>query len=144
MTFFLHDKVGREECPYLERWILDFKIFSIRLHHWMGSDDQRHFHDHPWWYVSWIIKGHYLDRSPEWDHHRKRWSLAAYSALHRHSVIISDPCWSLLLTGAERRIWGFWVNGRFRKRNKYFYLFGHHPCQNPAETRSVYRRNKYL
>lgn len=38
-------------------------------------------------------------------------------------------CWTVLLTGPEKRVWGFWVNGKFRKRNKYFYEHGHHhPC----------------
>jgi hypothetical protein len=108
---------------------LNFKLFSIRLHHWISSDDQRHFHDHPWWYWSFVLKGTYIDRSTNGEKLRDTFSLAKYPALHQHSVIIDKHCWTLLLTGAENRIWGFWVNGRFRKRNKYFFIFGHHPCE---------------
>jgi hypothetical protein len=121
--------LGVATCPYLERWVLDFKLFSIRLHHWLASDDQRHFHDHPWWYLSWVLKGSYVDRSPWGDVRRARWSVKRFPALHRHSVIIDKPCWTLLITGPEKRVWGFWVHGRFRKRNKYFFIFGHHPCE---------------
>src|SRR5882724_2366940 len=128
-TIFSHQKLGLSECPYLERWVVNFRLFSIRLHHWMASDDQRHFHDHPWWYVSFVLSGSYIDRSLDGDVPRATHSIAAYKATHRHSVIIDRPCWTLLFTGRECRVWGFWVNGRFRKRSKYFFIFGHHPCE---------------
>lgn len=127
-TFFLHEKLGKLECPYLERWALLFYLFSLRLHHWLASDDQRFFHDHGWWYISIVLKGHYIERSPSGCVWRRAGSIAFYPAIHRHSVIVNKPCWTLLITGREKRVWGFWVDGRFRKRNKYFFMYGHHPC----------------
>lgn len=126
-TFF-HEKLGRQECPYLERWVLGLYFFSVRLHHWLASDDQRFFHDHGWWYISIVLKGRYIDRSPKGYAWRRAGSVGFYPATHRHSVIVNKPCWTLLITGREKRIWGFWVNGRFRKRNKYFFAHGHHQC----------------
>lgn len=127
-TMFSHQKLGDPQCHYLERWVLNFYLFSIRLHHWKSSDDLRYFHDHPWWYWSWVLQGSYVDRSPQGEDFRKTHSLKFYPALHRHSVVIDKPCWTLLLTGPHSRTWGFWVDGRFRKRSKYFFIFGHHPC----------------
>jgi hypothetical protein len=55
-------------------------------------------------------------------------------AEHRHTVVTSG-CWTLLLTGPERRTWGFWEprpsdgKMRFVKQNKWFYANGHHPCE---------------
>lgn len=127
-TIFVHEHLGKIECPYLERWVLNLGLFSIRLHHWLASDDQRHFHDHPWWYVSLVLRGSYVDKHANGETMRRTGSVKFFRSTHRHSVIIDRPCWTLLLTGSESRTWGFWVNGRFRKRNKYFYMFGHHPC----------------
>lgn len=131
-TNFVHEFLGRDECPYLERWVADFGLFSLRLHHWLGSDDQRHFHDHPWWYASFVLRGSYVDRHEGGEDVRKSGSLKLYRSAHRHSVLIKSPCWTLLLTGRNSRMWGFWVNGRFRKRNKYHFIFGTHPCDRAA------------
>src|SRR5215469_11962634 len=37
---------------YLRRWGLETWFFSIRVHHWLHSDDDRAFHDHTWWFLS--------------------------------------------------------------------------------------------
>ena len=129
MILTWRQKLGRPECPYIERWVLDLYFFSIRLHHWISSDDPRHFHDHPWWYFSWIISGSYTDKSPNGDIPRKRWSLKRYAATHQHTVQVpKEGCWTLMFTGKEKRQWGFWVKGKFKKRNRYFYDYKHHPC----------------
>jgi hypothetical protein len=130
MTFFIHDRVGVPKCPYLERWILNFKWFSFRLHKWHGSDDQRHFHDHGWWYVTFVLYGEYNGISPSEIIRLKAGNIAFRKAKHQHKVLlIKKPCWTFLITGAERRVWGFWVNGKFKKRNRYFFDHRHHPCE---------------
>ena len=52
-------------------------------------------------------------------------------AEHRHFVSVSKggPVWTLLLTGPKKRNWGFWVNGKFKKANKYFFEHKKHPCK---------------
>lgn len=63
------------------------------------------------------------------DDHLSAGSLRVRQAEHRHTVIVDDGgAWTVLLTGPEKREWGFWVKGRFRKRNRYFYDHGHHVC----------------
>lgn len=126
--FFTHERLGLPECPYLERWVLNFRWFSIRLHHWMGSDDKRNLHDHPWWFWSLVLWGSLTDVSEKGRTHRRPGSVAFFPAEYRHSVEIPKRCWTLLVTGPQTRVWGFWVNGKFRKRNKYFYMYGHHGC----------------
>lgn len=123
------ENLGRPECPYVKRWVLNFGLFSIRLHHWISSDDQRNFHDHAWWYVTFILRGGYLDRSPGSANYIEPGQFAFRRATHQHTVYVPpEGCWSILLTGPEKREWGFWVDGRFVKRNKYFFRFGQHIC----------------
>ena len=59
------EALGLPEAPYLHRWTLILFGYSIRLHHWMRSDDKRYFHDHPMNFVSIIIKGRYTNVTPE-------------------------------------------------------------------------------
>lgn len=132
MQFKWREPLGNADCPYVYRWLADFGLFSIRVHQWKRSDDLRHLHDHPWWYITFIVKGHYIEflENDKVDF-VNRFNMRFRPATHKHSVSIdpSKGCWSVLLTGPEKREWGFWVNGRFRKRNKYFFEKGHHPCE---------------
>jgi hypothetical protein len=48
--------------------------------------------------------------------------------LHRHTVVVDKPCWTICLCGPETRTFGFWVNDKFVKAKRYFYKHGHHPC----------------
>lgn len=38
---------------------------SIRLHHIRSSDDDRHLHDHPFPYITWILEGGYWEVIPK-------------------------------------------------------------------------------
>ncbi len=141
------ERLGREGSPYLKRWVFDFGAFSIRLHHWLRSDDTRAPHDHEWDFVSILLAGKVVDRTPRgtggyidgepssWlDATRTRGVPQFFTAEHRHCVVVgAGGAWTLLLTGNHRREWGFWTprrdgsgTVRFRKRNKYFREHGHH------------------
>ena len=131
----------------MKRWLIDFGIFSIRLHHWLYSDDQRNYHDHPWAFITIILKGGYTDISPkdqndiskeESKKERMTFGTVKYRpANYKHTVKVDKKgCWTLLLTGREKRDWGFWVKRkdgsniyRLMKRNRYFLRVGHHPCE---------------
>ncbi len=135
------ERLGLPSCPYLIRWRIETPIGSVRLHHWLGPDDERAFHDHPWWFVTVVLRGGYTDHScvdhwhgdahiPECDDHLRRFSVRYRPAQYRHWVEPDEGgCWTLLLTGPRSRYWGFWLNGKFRKANKWFLTYGHHPCQ---------------
>lgn len=130
MYFIWREKLGLPECPYLIRWVADFDWFSIRLHHWIASDDDRAFHDHPWWFLTLVLRGGYTDRSDTGDDALSFGSIRFRRAQHKHTAVVNQGgCWTLLLCGPESREWGFWVNGKFRKRNKFFFEHGHHPCK---------------
>lgn len=122
-------KLGRPECPYMKRWVINFFLFSLRIHHWLSSDDDRNFHDHPWGFITFIIKGGYVDVSPLGEELMTPGKFKFRPALHRHTVKVNPGgCWTLMITGPELRKWGFWVKNKFIKANKYFFKFGHHPC----------------
>ena len=58
------EPLGLAESPYLYRWTLIIFGFSIRLHHWIRSDDNRYFHDHSCDLISIVLKGYYWNVKP--------------------------------------------------------------------------------
>ena len=58
------EKLGYQENPYLIRWTILIFGFSIRVHHWIKSDDTRFFHDHSADLISIVLKGHYWNVKP--------------------------------------------------------------------------------
>ena len=128
--FIFREKLGTKDCTYLIRWVIDFKLFSVRLHHWLKSDDLRNLHDHPWDFISIVLLGSIIDRTETGDTERGWLSITKFPAEHKHAAVVKKSCWTLLICGPPRRIWGYWVDGKFRKRNKYYYENSHHnPCE---------------
>lgn len=121
------EQLGLPECPYAERWVFNAGLFTLRVHHFVRSDDDRAFHDHPWWFLTLVVKGSYIDRSPNGDDVLKPGSVRFRPARHRHTVV-TYGVWTIVLTGRKKRAWGFWQGDRFRKANKWFFEKGHHPC----------------
>lgn len=121
--------LGRDECPYMQRWALETPWGSLRVHRWISSDDHRYFHDHAWWFLTLVISGEYTDVNPKGRDRMKAGSIRFRPANHQHTVEVKPPgCWTILLTGPHIRFWGFHINGKFVKSNKYFLENGHHPC----------------
>lgn len=123
------EKLGLPSCPYVIRWRIETPIGSVRLHHWLAPDDDRAPHDHPWAFTTFVLKGGYTDHSPAGDEHLRAPAVRHRAATHQHTVFPDEGgCWTVIVTGPKIRKWGFWVKGKFVKMNKYFYEYGHHPC----------------
>jgi hypothetical protein len=123
-------KLGRDECPYLIRWVVNLKLFSIRVHYWISSDDDRALHDHPWWFITLLLRGSYIDIGEKSQDVLKRGSMRFRRALHRHTVkVLERGTVTVMLTGPYCRSWGFYVGDKFLVTRQYFKKFGKHPCQ---------------
>lgn len=128
-SFTMGQDLGLKTCPYMRRWIAHFGAFSLRVHRWQASDDDEAFHDHPWWFLTLVLRGGYTDVSPTGIDELGPGSIRLRSATHRHTVQVHKPgTWTLVLTGPAARRWGFWVGDKLWKRDRYFATRGHHPC----------------
>ena len=120
-----HDLIVLDGRPYLERWILWLGIGTVRLHRFLaGDDDSRGPHDHPWWFVT-VPSRSYMEWVPDANGRLEPRRVGAWrphfrSALHRHLVEPDSahqapfqPFWSLVITGAPARRWGFWQGSTF-------------------------------
>ena len=116
-----HFKIGGSDSPYMLRWFVLPRNgrFNIYLHKFLRDDDDRALHDHPWWFISIMVKGGYVE-TLACEHEdvvieRKSPSIAYRSATARHRVALfknsdgtAKPCWTIVITGRKAREWGFW------------------------------------
>lgn len=95
---------------------------SIRLHHILREDDDRHLHDHPWNARTIILRGGYDEDRPrhpcDWrDGGQAYWRRAGDTAplrfgeYHRITAVSKGGVWTLFITGRYRGTWGFLVDG---------------------------------
>lgn len=102
-----HQIIGGADDPYLLRWYIipRNRWLNVYVHKFLRSDDDRALHDHPWWFVSLVLRGGYLEISetaagkltaftriaPDWTrpwvHRGLGWrALAGRRASYRHRV----------------------------------------------------------
>lgn len=127
---------------YMIRW--SFTPF-IKLHKFVSSDDSC-MHDHPWWFISIVLRGGYWDvtqiTAPKEGH--AQWvkkifkgpgSLMFRKPLHLHRVELHEewiqrtpeskvltykPCWTLVINGPDQREWGFMTRTGWIEWKKFF------------------------
>lgn len=97
---------------YLRRWwvIPRNPFYNIYLHEINNSDDDRALHDHPWENQSFLIRGRYLEHTPEGSFERTEGSYIKRpaTAMHRLEVYPGETgVISLFTTGPIVREWGF-------------------------------------
>lgn len=119
----LGEFIGPDECPMMQRWMLNTPVGSLRLHHFFRSDVDRDPHDHPWWFLTIVLSGSYYDMHMNGRIDKlERWSVRFRSAYHAHRVE-TQGCWTLVLTGRKKHDWGFWKGFKHIKEKDYFRFF---------------------
>ncbi len=121
--------IGGHDRPYLARWFVIPRnpLFNIYLHEFYRSDDDRALHDHPWFNVSVLLDGQYVEhtisaggihrrtlrqagelklRSP-WAAHRIELLTIAHFVRSQPDNDTPLPCTTLFITGPRLRAWGF-------------------------------------
>lgn len=114
--------------PYLDRLrIVATPWFSLYLHRIRQSDADRDRHDHPWPFVSFIVRGGYIESvAPTSDPQRaaikarSAWRMHHHplSICHRIELIIPGTV-TLVLTGRRRDDWGFYTENGYVSWQEY-------------------------
>ena|ERR1700686_4039773 len=114
-------------------WLFQRFGIAVRIHRILRSDDDRAFHDHPWRYVSIILKGQYIEVTPvfkdgiyQGDARRvfRVGSLIFRKAnsWHRLELQASETVWTLFITGPRKQSWGFMPQPHMNKVHYEEYL----------------------
>lgn len=104
---------------FLNRWgLCHERIGGFYLHHIAGPDPGMDLHDHPWSFVSIVLRGGYTElrarvfsdvHDPPVTSARRRWSVKFTGLLDAHRITLAAPgTWTLVLRGPTRRVWGFY------------------------------------
>ena len=123
-------KPDEEICgDYMHRWYLIPKNrwLNVYLHRFQEPDPGRDLHDHPWWSLSIVLKGRYVERfSMDGETHtRTVGGLTGFLRLRRpttrHAIAWVSPggCWTLFITGPKVREWGFHTTGGWVHHSTY-------------------------
>ena len=127
---------------FLTRRGLDLRIFGLYVHRIRQADPGLDLHDHPWSFVSIVLRGGYVEeraeirRAPqyaEWSDRtldgRRGW-LATWRAgsVHRvrldeaHRIVEVEPgTVTLVLRGRKLRAWGFYLETGWVDQRAYDY-----------------------
>lgn len=100
---------------YLERLrIVSTPWASLYLHRLGTPDSRPTLHDHPWSFLSIVLRGGYIeqrlnlhDRSLRTRHIRFV-NVMRRDDAHYIKSLDRTPTWTLLLVGKRRRTWGYW------------------------------------
>ncbi len=102
------------------------RLPSARVHRILRSDDDRVFHDHPWSYLTIILKGGYWEVRPQFDksgiyiRDDRRWHgpgsvlFRSAKSWHRLELPEGQTAWTLFITGRYQQGWGFLTSPSFK------------------------------
>jgi hypothetical protein len=106
-----HKEIGWQDIGevFFRYTLVKTRWFSLYLHqldapswHPVGC------HDHPWWFITVLLKGGYLEESGGKATRRYPGQILYRPAKHLHDVTTPyGRSWSLILTGRKTHDWGF-------------------------------------
>ncbi|MCH9731735.1 MAG: hypothetical protein K0U84_18995 [Actinomycetia bacterium] len=111
-----HQVIGPHADPYLMRWFLLPRngLINIYLHRFCSSDPSAP-HDHPWHFLSIVLKGKCREIGERDTVVRRPGSAAIRRASSRHRVeLLGHPVTTVIITGPRCRAWGFWCPRPFQ------------------------------
>lgn len=111
--------------PYLTRYYLFLKNrkwfpFNIFLHNFHKGDPDD-LHDHPWPYITIILRGGYWEHNPKGRFWRAPGSvrIGTPRSLHRIELEPNVSTWTLFIPGPKLREWGFMDKGIWKQHEQY-------------------------
>lgn len=125
--------VSKEGVLHFKRFaVVECKWFNIYIHTILKADEDPHLHDHPWDYVSLVLKGSFLEGSVDKNKDSVmtalvRGSISMQKAERFHKIVMlslaSKMVKTLFFTGPRRREWGYdvdgtWIHNEIYRQNK--------------------------
>ena len=116
------------ERSYLTRYrIVQTPWFAVYVHRFDGPDPRPTLHDHPWNFVSLVLRGGYVEATGYLSSQavtgfdgKVRTALNGYRFLrighlnrkrarNTHTIVrlLRVPTWTLMLVGRRQRVWGY-------------------------------------
>lgn len=115
---------------YLDRLrIISTPYFGILLHKFTGPDAEPYLHDHPWSFISIVLRGGYVevlrnnhDRTAK-TRHVRFFNFKRKDDAHFICQLDRNPTWTLILHGRRQRTWGFYIYNHDPAKSEMFVNF---------------------
>jgi hypothetical protein len=104
-----------DPVDYLVRWrIIQTPLFGVYLHKLGTSDPRDTLHNHPWPFISFVLRGGYLEAVQSevpgaycrWRH-VKRINIKRLRDWHWIHCLYRVPTWTLMFVGRRQRVWQY-------------------------------------
>lgn len=100
---------------YLTRWrVIQTPLAALYVHRFDGPDPRSTLHDHPWPFLSIVLRGGYVERRLDPtdmqvnENHRIRFvNRMRLGGAHAIVRLTRTPTWTLMLVGRRVRTWGY-------------------------------------
>jgi hypothetical protein len=100
---------------YMRRYkLLKTRWGNIYLHEILRSDEDKCLHDHPWPFITIILRSGYREQLPSGTFWRRPGTLLLRPARSAHRIEVDKPAWSLVIVGRKWRAWGFFTRDGWR------------------------------
>ena len=112
---------------YLRRLrVVQTPWFGVYVH-WINEPDaDRDYHNHPWVFWSWIVRGGYAEDILDTDSGLESVRVHSRGSVHKTSLSVAHKITEVLprtvtvvLVGPRSREWGFWTDAGFVPWNRY-------------------------
>lgn len=117
---------GEDDSPYMYRyWLFRSRWISARIHNIVSHDRDPYLHDHPWNFVSIVLRGCYMEQRPVDPAHpvfaesgtepcygvaRGPGDICYRRACDRHRIsFVSSGVYTLFIVGPILHWWGFYL-----------------------------------
>jgi len=95
--------------PYLIRYTLfTCRWFSVKIHNILLSDPSCQ-HDHPWSFITVLLKGGYVEHTPTGSKVYGAGCILYRPADYVHRLEVHQPVWTFVITFKKTRPWGFYT-----------------------------------
>lgn len=113
--FLIKEIVSKEGEVHFRRYrLLATPWFNIYIHNIRRSDEDLHMHDHPWHFLSIILKGVYEEKYQTFYEDQTRYAnytvgnYVKHNARDVHQITLKTPeVWTLVFTSGREREWGY-------------------------------------
>lgn len=113
--FVITNRQAGDTSPYITRLrIVDTPWFGVFVHTMHRPDAQPMLHDHPWPFVSFVLRGGYTERILDpvtrqvRERHIRRFNRKRMIDAHYIVALDQRPTRTLMFVGRTRRKWGYW------------------------------------
>lgn len=122
--FLVKEIVSKQGVIHFRRYrLLQTPWFAIYIHQICKSDLDKDMHDHPWHFISFILKGAYKEVSKAYPLFNETISnefhvgdMIKHHAKDAHQItLLTDEVWTLVFTSGHSGEWGYqtpqgWIN----------------------------------